>query len=137
MEGPPVIRGYNQTIDVTFEIKNADVQHQILSVTNPRENFAFELYFLNTLSSRRKRVTSPDIGPFTVIVFNDTSTGLPSGSSKSYTGTVQFLIPRDKCSSLHFMCGSVAAGTGASYTINGSNPFSCINFDPLKNCDGK
>ena len=117
-------------------LKNIDNQHNVLAVTSPRENFAFDLSFSNSVSKRRKRSTSPDVGPFTIVMFGNTSDGLGVNASKSFSGSVQFLIPRDKCSSLHFLCGSVSTGTNASYAISGTNPISCIDFDPLKNCAG-
>ena len=129
------MRGYNSSMQVEFTLKNIDTKHNILTVQHPRENFAFNITFKSSLSKRRKRSTS-DLGPFTVVVFGNTSTGLNTSDTKTYTGSVNFLIPRDQCQNLHYICGTTGPGSGSSFTSTGTSP-SCINFDPLKNCDGK
>lgn len=135
--GPKIVRGYNASIQVSITTENIDSQHNIIPVASPRENFKFQLLFLNTQSKRRKRATTPTLGPFTIVTFQNRSSGLGTSKSKTFTGTVQFSIPRDKCKDLHFLCSTVAPGNGSSFKSSGSNPISCVNFDPLKNCAGK
>ena len=129
--------GVATAVLVTTDIKNeAATGHNIVSVTDPSQNFVLELSITDgDISAGQPNTLGEPVITVPISPASDLQGALDAGVTKTMSGTASVTLSSAACPNAKFFCLVLKEGPGASFTDSvKSNNVMCLDILQIKEC---